>query len=860
MKLPIITRFIDHWVEIVQRLRVLVIAIALLISGYSIYYVKNHIGMSTDTTDMLSEELSWRQLDIEYDRVFTETLNNVVIVIEASTPDRASDTAKKLYRTLKAEPVLIDDIYYPPALPYFQQSAFLFMDEDELYDLADQLAAIQPFIGTLLEDKTMRGLFDMLGDALQAIEDGEDIDLKPLLTEINRALQEEDYRVSWQRLISADENDRDIYREFIITKTREDPDEFLPGQHVISHINKIIERLQLEDDHTNIRLTGGTALAYEELKSVAEANIIAIVASFVMVTIILMFGLGSVWLFFSSIVTLIMGLIATTAFATATVGTLNLISVAFAVLYIGLGIDFAIHLCLRYREESLRNPDNRRALSVAFRQMFRSLMLCALTTAIGFYSFMPTDYQGVAELGWIAGSGMFISLIYTFTLLPALLSLRQYRAFHNRKPAHEHPILQRLSELPYRYYKQILLVTIVIVSTTVFSLGQIHFDNNTLNLQDPNNESVQTYQALLADSDTSPWFVVLLTKDRNEAQSFIDQVEGLDLVKKIVWIDDLVPVAQEDKLFVIDELNLMLGQLDSNIQPVDIDNNERLAAIERLLEKIDSLDSELVGPQLAQMRSSLQTLTVDANKAQLQQLEQRLLVHLNGRIDSLAAALNARPVGSNNVPGQITSRWLKQGYYKIEVYPRDNLNDNDAMIAFVRQLQQYNENIIGAPVINVEAGEAVISAFQSAMLYALVAISLLLLLLVRIKLDAVIILLSVLMGGIFTLAFMLLFNMPFNFANIIGLPLLLGIGVDSGIHISNRFRLEHGNGGNIFMTSASRGVLVSSMTTVCSIGNLAFSAHTGTATMGLLLTLGLLAMMVSTMIVLPSFLIWQSKR
>ncbi|MEQ8938985.1 MAG: MMPL family transporter, partial [Gammaproteobacteria bacterium] len=298
----------------------------------------------------------------------------------------------------------------------------------------------------------------------------------------------------------------------------------------------------------------------------------------------------------------------------------------------------------------------------------------------------------------------------------------------------------------------------------------------------------------------------------------------------------------------------------SNTQTGNIDNSERRAAIERLLQKIDDLDAELMDPQLAQLRSSLQALPVDTNAEQLRQLEQRLLVHLNGRIDSLAAALNARPVESSDVPEQIANRWVKQGYYKIEIYPRENLNDNDAMIAFVRQLQEYNNKIIGGPVINVEAGEAVITAFQSAMLYALVAISLLLLILVRVKLDALIILLSVLAGGVFTLALMLLFNMPFNFANIIGLPLLLGIGVDSGIHIANRFRQEHGNGGNIFMTSASRGVLVSSMTTVCSIGNLAFSAHTGTATMGLLLTLGLLAMMVSTMVVLPSFLIWHSKR
>ncbi len=858
MKIPLISRLIDHWVELVQRLRFVVIALALAICGYSIYFIINHIGMSTDTKDMLSEDLSWRQLDIEYERVFTETLDNVVIVVEASTPDAARASALTLYQALLTDPVLLNDIYYPAALPFFQQSAFLFMEETELYDLADQLAAIQPFIGILLEDKTLRGLFSMLSDALQAIEDGEEIDLDPLLLEINRALESQQYQVSWQRLISADTVSKDVYREFIIAQTLEAPGEFLPGQAAINRINKTIDRLQLENEQTRIRLTGPTALAYEELKSVSEANIIAIAASLVMVTVILMFGLSSIWLFFASLVTLIMGLITTTAFAAATVGTLNLISVAFAVLYIGLGIDFAIHLGLRYREESILTTDNSRALSIAFRQMFRSLFLCALTTAIGFYSFMPTDYQGVAELGWIAGSGMFISLLYTFTLLPALLSLRQYRALHDRRPAHEHPVLQRLSQLPYRYPKHISLASLVLVVITLATVKQIGFDSNTLNLQDPENESVQTYQDLLADSETSPWFVVLITTDRAEAEEHIRNIKKLDIVDRVIWSDDLVPANQEDKLFIVDDLNLMLGELDDYPQPEVIKHNQRVSAVNALLSKLSALEN-IDSAQVRLLKANLQNLTGNMQSDQLEDLEQRLLVHLDGSIDSLAKALTADSIDTSDIPQQVLSRWFKQDYYKLEIYPADDLSDNDAMIRFVRELQDYNDKIIGAPVINVEAGEAVITAFKSAIIYALIAISLLLFLLIKVKLDALLILISVIIGGIFTLTFMLLLGLPFNFANIIGLPLLLGIGVDSGIHIANRFRHEHSNGGNIFMTSASRGVFVSSMTTVCSIGNLAFSAHTGTATMGILLTVGLIAMMVSTMIVLPAFLIWHSR-
>jgi len=224
---------------------------------------------------------------------------------------------------------------------------------------------------------------------------------------------------------------------------------------------------------------------------------------------------------------------------------------------------------------------------------------------------------------------------------------------------------------------------------------------------------------------------------------------------------------------------------------------------------------------------------------------------------SLSDALKAEAVELNNIPVELHERWVSDDYYKMQILPSNNLNDNAAMKDFVTELQAYDDSVIGSPIISIEAGDAVITAFKSAFTYAFIAIAVLLLLLIKVKTDAAIILSSVFVGGAFTFGFMLLFNIPLNFANIIGLPLLLGIGVDSGIHIADRFRQEHHTGKNIFMTSSSRGVIVSSLTTICSIGNLAFSSHQGTASMGLLLSLGLSSMMISTMIILPAFLIWR---
>ena len=851
-------RAVEGWVSQIQRYRYdIIIAFALLIL-YCGIYIKDNISMSTDISNMLSEYLPWRKLDIAYDKLFPQFQDNMLIVIEANTPDAAADTATILYDDFIKHPHLIEDIYYPAQLRYFRQSSLLFKDEDNLYRLSDRLATIQPFIGTLLEDRSLRGLFNMLEQALAAIKDGEDIDIDLLLKEINRTINDSEYRASWQKLMSPDDSGADIYREFIMLKTLEADNELLPGEAVMKSIRQRIEKLGLEQ-YAYIRLSGNTALSYEELNSVTEANLTAIVTSLLLITVILIIGLSSVWLFISSMCSLLAGLIATTAFAAATVGELNLISVAFAVLYIGLGIDFAIHVCLRYQEEAKKHIDAQAPLSIALSQIFRTLLLCTLTTTIGFYSFIPTDYRGVAELGWIAGSGMLISMCFSFTLLPALLSLKKPVAKSAIKQDSKKNGFSAFIELPYRYPGSIIIIATFIFLLVLSQTHRITFDTNTLNLQDPSNESVQVYQDLLRDSDTSPWRGLLL-KSHDEAPLIKQKLEQRDVVDSIIWVEDLVPNDQEEKLFLIDDMSLMMGPLSINEYIEPLEHADRQKAIQQLLASLNRLPPNQRTDAINMLEQNLKTLaneTVDASL--LASLETRLLIHLDGRIASLTDALAAEEVSFDDIPESVLQRWVNGDYYKIEIIPKYNLNVNKHRTDFVRQLQEYDNELIGPPVISVEAGAAVMHAFRDALIYALIAITILLIILIKKRTDALIILASVILGGAFTIGLMLISGISFNFANIIGLPLLMGIGVDSGIHIANRFRQEQHNGINIFTTSASRGVFVSSLTTICSIGNLAFSAHTGTASMGLMLVLGLFAMFVATMCVLPAFMIWQTQ-
>ena len=293
---------------------------------------------------------------------------------------------------------------------------------------------------------------------------------------------------------------------------------------------------------------------------------------------------------------------------------------------------------------------------------------------------------------------------------------------------------------------------------------------------------------------------------------------------------------------------------------LEISKNHRIAAIKKLKTILDNYLVHNSDNQMILLNSNLNNLLSNLNDdddKKIIAIENQFLENFPGRIKALSDALNAEEVTINNIPDEIYKRWVSDEKYLIKILPKEDLNNNISMRNFVYQLQDFNKDVIGSPIISIEAGNAVKSAFKFAFLCAFIAITILLMLLIKIKYDALIILISVLIGSIFTLGFMLFFNIPLNFANIIGLPLLLGIGVDSGIHITERFYEEKNTQTNIYITSSMKGVIISSLTTIFSIGNLAFSSHQGTASMGLLLSVGLISMMFATMIVLPSFLIWR---
>ena len=860
--------FLQKWIDLVQDHSKLVILVMLTLAGLSLIYTKDNLGMNTDTRDMLSKDLDWRQRDLEYDREFPQFTDNITVVIEAPTPDQASDAAMVMYKALLKENKLFKSVYYNRALPIFRKSALLFLDKEDLQDLSDNLAEIQPFLSRLTDDQTLRGLYSMLDEIMDAIkDDNTKVDVSPLLSQMNLAMiaarKNLPYRVSWQRLMNGTKSDGAVSREFIILQPRLDYSSLMPAKAAIDRLHALARELNIEKDiGAKVKLTGTATLEYEELVSVTRGTEIAMVLSLIAVTIILLVGLRSVRLMLVTLITLITGLLFTAAFAAFAVHELNLISIAFAVLYIGLGVDYAVHYCLRYRELCLHGYSDRDAIEKSSLHIGSSMFLCAVTTAIGFFAFIPTAYNGVAELGLISGAGILISLVVTLTLLPALLRLLHFKFPIKADPEIHKKVPSKILLFPFTHARKIRISALVITLLSLVLLTHVKFDHNTLNLQDPENESVKTFKDLLADSNISPWSSEVLAKGRQDALNVVKKVGALSLVENTVWVEDFIPTDQDDKLALIEEMDLLLGDLPATAKKPDITDAERVNALRSFVSRVNAMGPAILGPSFTRLRDSttrfldyLATLDESKQSAALLKLENSMLVSLPGRLDTLRESLKADYVTYDDLPKQLVERWHNdKDIYRIEIFPRENIYDNGALRRFVNQVEKVEPRVTGTPIINIKASDAVVEAFQQAFLYAFIVIVSFLLILLERKKDTIYIMLPMIMAAVCTCASTVLLDIPFNFANVIALPLILGIGVDSGIHILHRFRTAMPTDRNLLGTSSARAVVISALTTICSIGNLAFSPHMGMASMGKLLTISIGITLICMLIVLPSLL------
>jgi hopanoid biosynthesis associated RND transporter like protein HpnN len=549
-----------------------------------------------------------------------------------------------------------------------------------------------------------------------------------------------------------------------------------------------------------------------------------------------------------------MGLVFTAGFAAITVGHLNIISIAFASLYIGLGVDYAVHLCLYYRESKSQGHSNAEAVNHCLQGVGSSLFLCALTTAIGFFAFIPTDYSGVSELGIISGGGIFIGLFISIIIMPAWFCVFPV---NNPKPMRSNTPMALIT-FPFKYARQIKTVSILLAIGACFVLTQLTFDANPINLRDPKSESVSTIEELLKAKNDSPFAVTALARSLEEAKQTAAKMSHLSSVNSAITLASFVAENQESKLMILDDLNLMLGNSLKSF-PVELKDNGKQAqavlALQLAVSKAIAEQSKNASlADLLKLQQQLNSLMTKANNNDYQQLEKHLLSLLPYTMQRLKNSLSATEFGLDDIPNDLKKHWLSSdGYYRVLITPAKDQNDVHNLREFVAQVQGVDNGVSGLPIANEAGGTAVVNAFLQAFGGAFLAISLLLWWTYHNFKQMALVIGPLLLAALLTGASNVLLSNPFNFANIIALPLLLGLGIDSSILIMHKLHFNKHHDDNLLQSSTTRGIIFSSLTTLFSFSSLVFTTHRGMASMGLLLTLGLFFTVICSLVVLPAF-------
>jgi len=860
----LIDRFLCWWGDKVLRFPWFLILFTLLLTGVSLNYTINNLGVNTNTAEMLSPDLPFQKNRQHIESEFPQDAGVIILVVDAPTPEETSQTANLLEKELSKQAESFASVYIPTENDFFRKQSLLFLESDELDDLSQKLTDAQPFIGYLSQNYHLEGLLDIISKALKSTDQELPMDLNPLLLAVNDAishqLNHQTYRISWQNLLASDKLNSETNRTLVIAKPNLNFDEIMPAEQALTAARKTITHIEKANPGVRIRMTGETALEHEELESVSEGAIISGIVSLILVCTSLWVGLRSFKLLFATFIVLILGLILTAGFAALSIGHLNLISIAFAVLYIGLGVDYAIHICLHYRECRANGLGNPEAISDSIHTVGFSIFLCALTTSMGFLAFIPTDYSGVSELGIISAGGMFIGLIISLTLLPALLTVFSIKNVKPMPVSFKLGKLSSLASFPFHHAKRIKIYSFIFAIYSGILLTQLVFDSNPINLRDPSSESVSTIKELLASQTDSPFALSTLAPDLASATQLAKKLENLPSVHNTIFLTDLIANDQDEKLDVIEELDLILGNQLNNFNKKLIETKPRQAlitfneTISELLNNKPETTHKLVLQQLQHnitLFLAAQSITpIEESKL----LEKNILDLLPYTMERLKISLTATPYQLTDLPDYIRLHWLSSnGLYKILITPEFDQNKIENLKQFVAEVQLAAPESSGLPVADQASGTAVVKAFIQAFTGAIIAIFILLLIILRNFKNSLLVIGPLLLAGLLTGATNVLLNNTFNFANIIALPLLMGMGVDSGIHIMHRLQSGLSCNKEILQSSTARGVFYSSLTTMCSFSSLAFTPHVGTASMGLLLAVGIFFTLVCTLIVLPAF-------
>ncbi|WP_449413347.1 hopanoid transporter HpnN [Pandoraea soli] len=844
----------------------LVIFASLLLVMASCVYVAKHFAINTDISGLIDLNTPAAERGRAIDRAFPQKTDLTLAVVQAPAAEFADRAAAELAAKLVTETDVFRAVSRPGSGEFFAHNALLFAPLDDVKSLTGKLDDAKPLLNRLAQDPSLAGLSNLLSVTLQTPLLTGQVKLPEMAHLLGDAadateavLAGRPAAMSWRALVAPDT----VARSYVQVQPKVDYAALEAGANAATRIREAVADLKLGERYgATVRLTGPRPLSDEEFASVRQDAGPNAVVTLLAVLVVLWLAVRSGKMILAVFITLLAGLAVTFALGLMMVGALNMISVAFAVLFVGIGVDFGIQFGVRYREERHR-LDQRSgasgdealhgALTSAGRVIAMPLSLAAAATAASFFSFLPTDYRGVSELGLIAGVGILcVAFPSAITLLPALISV--FKPKGEASPPGFRS-LGPVDEFTEKHRKPLLYGTLALVVAGLPLLAHLHFDFNPLHLKDPNTESMATLRDLANSPEAGVNDVQLLAPTLAAADADAAKLRAVPEVGRVVTLTTFLPAEQPAKLALIGTAaeSLLPMLLQTPLAPVA--DAARVSALKTAAGQLEdaALDHPGDGAKPAQRLAAALRKLAAADAATRDRADRAIAEPLKLALGQLRDALQPHAVTRESLPKDIASQWVAaDGRALVNISPRVAKGadpSDDAMLRkFSAAVLATTPDAVGGPISILRSADTIIRAFIEAGALALLSITLLLWLALRNFGDVLRTLVPLLVSAGVTLELSVLIGLPLNFANIIALPLLLGVGVAFKIYYVIAWR--HGQT-RLLASGLTQAIVLSAATTGIAFGSLWLSHHPGTSSMGKLLALSLVCTLIGAVFFQP---------
>lgn len=868
----------------VARKPVWFVSAHLLLATGAVLYTLHNLQFDTRRGNLVGENLRYHRNFLKFRAEFPKP-DDLVVVVESEDPEANRQFVERLAARLEAEPEVFQRVFYKGDLKLLGNKALHLLSEARLQELHDQLTRYQPFLAALGNTTNLLSLFDQINTWFRTARNAPPerqqalLEALPALERILAQAEASLHRPglppspgvtalfnSSEEALHAQYLAYNHGRMFLVTTYPPSVDR---ERAAIARLREKVEETRREVPGVNVGITGEPVLEWDEMQQSQHDTLRASVLALVLCAALFIAGYRETGRPLKAMATLLVGVAHTLGFATATVGHLNILTITFVPILVGLAIDFGIHLVTRYEEELRAGHGRVPALERAMTHTGQGILTGALTTAGGFWAMTLTNFKGIQEMGWICGGGMVICLITTLTFLPALLLAGRQNLYDETSV--QIPVRARIEQLWLRRPRWVLALAAALTLLTGTLALRTRFDYNLLNLQSQSLPAVVFSKKLILSAGRSLLYGVVIADSLPEARQLQTRLEALPAVASVESLvplltpepgrkseiirqtrdltrqlplpePDPAPVALQDLSRTLWALGGYLGLALESLTP---DQQELRSTLERLRETVTSLRRSMLD----------ETLGTDTQRAEKLAAYQRAFFQdLRETLQALQQQDPEVPVQLQDLPAALRERFVGvHGKLLLQVFPREDVWQRKPQEEFVRQLRTVDPDATGTPVQLYEYTTLLKESYEQAAWYALAAIILLVGWHFRSPVAVALSLLPVGLGMVWLMGWMIWRDVSFNPANIMTLPLVIGIGVTNGIHILTRYAEEQQPG--LLARSTGKAVLVSGLTTVAGFGSLMLADHQGIASLGFVMSAGVTTCMVAALTVLPAILV-----